>query len=119
MMLSELLQDRAALYVSGALAAPERENFELILEFHQELQSHVAALLQVGTAVVMSHPTPAAALPPAELKTRLLGALDAHPRQTEPDGVVVTDTGGLVQWVSPPFTAMCGYSLEEIGRAHV
>jgi hypothetical protein len=39
-MLSELLQDRAALYVSGAMPAPERENFELVLDFHDELRAH-------------------------------------------------------------------------------
>ena len=43
-MLAEVLQDRAALYVAGAMTAPERENFELILEFHQPLQSYVAGL---------------------------------------------------------------------------
>ena len=51
-MLSELLQDRASLYVSGAMTAPERENFELILEFHDELRRMVAGLEEVGTAVV-------------------------------------------------------------------
>ena len=112
-MLSELLQDRAALYVSGAMTGPERENFELILEFHEELRLHLAGLEAVATAVEMAH-LPAAAAPPAALKSRILAALDAHPRPTEPDGFVVTDPGGHVEWVNPAFTAMCGFALDEL-----
>ena len=48
------------------------------------------------------------------MKQRLMESLDSHPRQTEPDGFVVTDPNGLIEWVNPAFTAMCGYSLEEL-----
>jgi PAS domain S-box-containing protein len=112
-MLSELLQDRAALYVSGAMTEPERDGFEVILEFHDELRSHVTGLQDVVTAIVMAHVPPAAA-PPAELRARLLGALDGLPRPSEPDGLVVANGGGLVEWVNPAFTALCGFSLAEI-----
>ena len=40
-MLPELLQDRAALYVSGAMGPEDRTQFELLLEFHQDLQAYV------------------------------------------------------------------------------
>ncbi len=112
-MISELLQDRASLYVSGAMTATERENFELILEFHGELRQLVTGLEEVGTAVVFAH---LPATPPADAaaKLRLMESLDGHPRQTEPDGFVVTGPDGLVEWVNPAFTAMCGYSLEEL-----
>jgi len=112
-MINELLQDRASLYVSGAMTAPERENFELILEFHDELRQLVSGLEDVGTAVVVAHlpVTPPAG---AGVKLRLMESLDSHPRQTEPDGVVVTGPDGLIEWVNPAFTAMCGYSLEEL-----
>jgi len=112
-MLSELLQDRAQRYVSGEMTAPERENFELVLVFHHELREHVAGLQEVVTAVVMSRVTPAVQ-PPAALKARILGAVDTLPRQIEAEGFVVTDPRGLVEWVNPAFTAMCGYALEEI-----
>ena len=112
-MLSELLQDRAALYVAGAMTASERENFELVLEFHEALQAHMAGLQKVGTALMMSR-APSLQRPPAELKHRILGALDAHPRPTEPDAVVVAGPDGRVQQVNPAFTAMCGYSPEEL-----
>jgi len=111
-MLTELLQDRAALYVSGAMTPAERENFELILEFHAPLRGQVAALQEVGAAVLLSRAktsAPANAL----LKQRLLGALDSHPRQLQPDGIVVTGPDCCIEWVNPAFTAMCGYSLEE------
>ena len=36
-MSEDFLQDRAALYVVGLMSQPEREEFELILEFHGEL----------------------------------------------------------------------------------
>jgi len=112
-MLSELLQDRAVLYVSGDMTAAERENFELVLEFHHELRALVAGLQEVATAVVMTQGSPVLK-PPLELKARLLGALDKLPQQREPDGLVVTGPGGLVEWVNPAFMAMCGYALEEI-----
>lgn len=112
-MLSELLQDRAALYVSGAMPAPERENFELVLDFHDELRTHVAGLQETATAVVLSHVS-ATAAPPAALKTRLLGTLATLPNPAEPDALVVTGGDGRVEWANPAFTAMCGFSLAEL-----
>lgn len=112
-MLSELLQDRAALFVAGAMSAPERESFELLLEYHDELRAQVVSLQKVGTAVVLARARSVAA-PPADLKRRILGALDAHPRLTQPDAMVVTDPGGAVEWVNPAFTAMCGHALADI-----
>lgn len=111
-MLSELLQDRAALYVSGAMTAPEREGFELLLEYHGELRAHVTDLMRVGTAVVLAGLEPAAA--PAGLKSRLLAALSRHPQSVEADAVVVTDPAGRLEWVNPSFTRLCGYELSEL-----
>jgi PAS domain S-box-containing protein len=112
-MLPDLLEDRAALYVSGAMSAPERENFELILEFHSLLRARVRALQEVGAAVLLAGTRPAA---PAgqPLKSRIMAALDSCPRRLQPDGIVVTGPDCRVQWVNPAFTAMCGYTLEEI-----
>ena len=112
-MLAELLQDRAVLYVTGAMTAPEQEGFEVLLEFQPELRAHVAALQEVVATVMMSQVTPVAALPVA-LKARILGAVDALPPRGMPDALVVTDPGGLVLWVNPAFTEMCGYSLAEL-----
>ena len=109
-MLPELLQDRAERYVSGGMTESERGSFEVILGFHQELRSQVSGLQDVVTAVVMAVPP---ITPPKELKARLLGALDDLP-PVEPEGWVATDPAGLVVWVNPAFTAMCGYTLEEL-----
>ena len=112
-MITELLQDRASLYVSGAMTASERENFELILEFHHELRELVAGLEEVGTAVVVAH-LPVTPDPSAGVRLRIMEALDGHPRQTGPDAFVVTGPDGLIKWVNSAFTAMCGFSLEEL-----
>lgn len=110
-MLTELLQDRAVRYVSGGMSETERGSFEVILGFHRELLAQVTGLQDVVTTVVMASVPPVA--PPAELKARLLGALDSLP-PVEPEGWVATDPSGLVVWVNSAFMAMCGYSLEEL-----
>jgi len=38
----------------------------------------------------------------------------ALPAPTEPEALLVTDPDGLVLWLNPAFTAMCGYSLAEL-----
>jgi len=112
-MLPELLQDRAALYVSGAMTAPERENFELVLEFHEELRAHVGELQGVMTDWVMARVTPVVTVP-ATLRARILGTVEATSQSTESDSIVVTNADGLIEWVNPAFTEMCGYTLHEL-----
>ena len=53
-MLAEPLIDRAVLYVSGAMTAPERESFEVVLEFHRELRAQVAGLQEAVAAMVLA-----------------------------------------------------------------
>jgi PAS domain S-box-containing protein len=111
-MLTAFLQDRAALYVAGAMPAAERENFEVIVEFHGELRELVAGMQEAMTAMALKD-TPSLVPPPA-LKTRLLGALEALPPEAAPEGRVVTDAAGCVEWVNSGFTSLCGYSLSEL-----
>ncbi len=73
-MLNELLQDRAALYVSGAMTAREREDFELILEFHEELRHFVAESLDVGSAILLAGVPADSRAPSAQLKSNILSA---------------------------------------------
>jgi PAS domain S-box-containing protein len=112
-MLSELLHDRAALYVSGAMTATERENFELVLEFHADLGAHVAELEQVTARVILADTSNSVA-PPAGLKQRLLASIEALPRPSAAEAIVVTDKTGAVEWVNTSFSAMCGYTLHEL-----
>ena len=113
-MINELLQDRAALYVSGAMTAREREDFELILEFHDELRRFVAESLEVGTAVLLSRVPSDAPAPSAQLKSKILHAIEDQAQQISAEPFVMTGPDRLVQWVNPAFVAMCGYSLEEL-----
>ncbi len=112
-MLTELLHDRAALYVAGAMTVPERENFELILLFHAEARAHVARLQRAMAAVAMSRFW-GLDRPSDALKARVLSTLLTPAGRVEPEAVVVTSPEGLIEWVNPAFTAMCGYSISEL-----
>lgn len=112
-MHQELLHDRAALYVAGALSELEREAFEVLLEFKDDLRAHVAGLQEIGTKVLLAD-VPRHARPPAGLRSRILAAVADRPRQLEPDSLVATGPDGRVQWVNPAFTTLCGYTLEEL-----
>jgi PAS domain S-box-containing protein len=111
-MLADVLQDRAALYVSGEMNAPDREAFAVLLEFHDELRSHVAVLQEAMAGAVVSQ-MPVVA-PPAGLKARLLAELAAAPEIPAPDALVVANPDGLIEWINPAFTALCGYELAEL-----
>jgi PAS domain S-box-containing protein len=112
-MLTELLQDRASLYVSGLLTETERESFEILLEYHRELQALVADLRDTTAALVLGR-APSAGPMPAGLKDRILSSVAGRPQQREPDALVVTDAEGRVEWINPAFTHLCGYSLGEL-----
>lgn len=112
-MLAKALQAQAANYVSGALTAAEREAFEVVLEFHQELQVLVAGLSAVVADLASTEIKPAAVPPPA-LRDRVLGAVDNLPAKLESEALVATDADGRIEWVNPAFTAMCGYTMTEL-----
>ena len=113
-MINEFLQERAVLYVSGAMLPQEREQFELVLEFHDELRECVGELAEVGAAVTLATLRPGDFEPSPGLKARILGLLRDRPQQVTSDGLVMSGPDGLVQWINPAFSAMCGYTLEEL-----
>ncbi|MEO5716941.1 MAG: PAS domain-containing protein [Chthoniobacterales bacterium] len=113
-MINELLQERAALYVSGAMTAREREDFELILEFHEEVRQLVGEEQDVATALLLSRFAAGTSAPPATLKSKILRAIESEAQQVTREGFVMTGPDRLVQWVNPAFVEMCGYSLEEL-----
>ena len=113
-MINELLQDRAAFYVSGAMTAREREDFELILEFHEELRQFVVESLDVGTAILLSRVSSDSPAPSAPLKSKILSAIEGETQQVSAEPFVMTGPDRLVQWVNPAFVEMCGYSLDEL-----
>lgn len=113
-MIDELLQERAALYAAGAMSALEREQFELVLEFHEELRGLAGGLAEAAAAITLGTSPRGGAVPSPELKARILGLVRDRPQQTTPDALVMTGPDGFVQWVNPAFSAMCGYPIEEL-----
>jgi PAS domain S-box-containing protein len=112
--MNEFFQERAALYVSGMMTAQEREEFELVLEFDDELRAFAAGLAEVGASVTLAGLRLARFRPTLELKAQILERALARTQQVIEDGLVVSGTDGLVQWINPAFTAMCGYTLDEL-----
>jgi PAS domain S-box-containing protein len=113
-MIDELLEERAALYVAGVMLPREREQLEFVLEFHEELREFMRGLTETGAAVALATLPEKSVKPSPDLKSRILGMLKDHPQQRIPDGCVVTDPAGLVRWINPAFTMMCGYTLDEL-----
>jgi len=113
-MLNEFLQSQGTLYTSGVMTQAEREQFELVLEFHQELRGFVAGLSEVSAAVTLAITPRGGVMPSPGLKPRFAGLIANRPQWTTPEGLVVSGPDRLVQWVNPSFSAMCGYSLEEL-----
>lgn len=112
--MTDILQDRAEQYVSGAMTPLEREAFEVLIEFDAGLRAQVAALQEVASGLALVQAGPLLA-PPTALKARLLAALDALPATAQaPEAMVVASRDGVVEWVNPAFTAMCGYELAEL-----
>lgn len=113
-MLSDLLQDRAALYVSGGMTETERQGFEVLLEFDPELQRHVASLREAVAAALAGRASPDDSGPPAGLRERILAAAEGTAQQQDPDALIVTDGAGRVIWVNEAFERLCGRPLAEM-----
>jgi PAS domain S-box-containing protein len=112
-MVPDVLQDKAVQYVSGDMSAPERESFEILLQLHDELRTVVGALSEAVGAVTLAGLTEPVS-PSAGLRARILNSVATMPTQVEADALVATDAAGRIQWVNANFTAMCGYSLDEL-----
>ncbi len=113
-MLDQDLEQQAALYASGAMDAPERERFELLLEFHDELKTLTRELQEIMAAAAVAGIPKETPKPSQDLKARLMARIDAGVPQSERHGVVVAGPDGLVRWVNEEFTEMCGYTVDEL-----
>lgn len=112
-MLAEVLHDRAVQYISGAMGAAERDDFDVLLAWRAELRAEVAALeAVVGRMALAERPT--GPTPSVGLKSRLLAAIAREPAPNAPDAFVVTGPDGGVEWVNEAFTELCGYTLAEL-----
>ena len=113
-MLSELLQEQAALYAAGVMTSRQREQFELMVEFHDELREFVRGLVEVGAAVTLAARDRSGVGPTRDAKARIMAAIADGAQESEPEAIVMSGPDGLVQWVNPAFSRMCGYTLEEL-----
>jgi len=113
-MINDLLKDRAALYATGAMSAQEREQFELVLEFNEELREFTGKLADAGTLVTLATQPSVKPARFSALKSRILGLVTDRPQLTAADGMVVCGPDRMVDWVNPAFSEMCGYTLEEL-----
>src|ERR1700738_329163 len=113
-MSNEFLQEQAALYVSGAMSPQEREQFELVLEFHDELREFTTGCAEVGVAITLAALRTGNSRSSSGLKARIMSIVRDRPQRATADGLVVSRPNGLVHWIKPVFSAMCGYTLEEL-----
>ncbi|MDQ5978272.1 MAG: hypothetical protein QG602_1246 [Verrucomicrobiota bacterium] len=113
-MLADNLQDRATLYASGEMPSADREAFDVLMESNGELRTLVVVLQEVVSLTMTSAAVSAELSVPAGLKSKILGHLPAPATPPEPEALVVANAVGLLEWVNPAFTDMCGYTLEEL-----
>ena len=113
-MLSDHFLERASLYAAGALTGDERKECELLRELNDEFRELVRDLLEVGAAVTLAARDRSGASPAVDAKARILSAVAESPQESRPEALVMSGPDGLVQWVNSAFSAMCGYTLEEL-----
>jgi PAS domain S-box-containing protein len=113
-MLSEHLQEQAALFAAGAMSTEQREHFELLIEAHDELREFVSGLVETAAMVTLAARRDSDTAPAPAAKARILSALAKAPQESSREALVMSGPDGLVQWVNPAFSAMCGYTLEEL-----
>jgi PAS domain S-box-containing protein len=112
-VISESLEEQAALYASGSLSAAERAQFDLVLRFHTGLREMVKQFEEVAVSFTIAT-QPNDLRPSKSFRNRLMAMLDDRVQQAREEGFVMAGPDGLVEWVNESFTAMCGYSLEEL-----
>ena len=88
------------------MTAEQREQFELIVEFNDELRQFAGALAEVGTAVMLATLRRGGEAPSPATKTRILDAIVDHPRQTKSEALVMSGPDGLVNGLIRP-SASC------------
>jgi PAS domain S-box-containing protein len=120
--ISEELQNQACLYVTGAITAEERAEYEVLMERQPALLAYTAEVQEVAAAVLLESLPPVRATSP-DLKKRVLQAIDAKLEiehfvnaylKDPSEAALFTDAGGLVQWINPAFSLMCGFTLDEL-----
>lgn len=114
--------EQACLYAAGVLKTEERLRHEAAMDRNQALMALTTDLLETATATILATLPPDQG-PSSAVKNRLCRAIEvrseldflAKSYLTEPaESTVLTDAAGSIQWVSPGFTAMCGFAADEL-----
>ena len=120
------LEELAAGYAAGALDAHEAEIFSKIMKSDSGIQKITDDLNEIAMRVLAADSAGAVPRPSPELKERILRriALPAEQRKAEDvlaalsggeeGGIVICSQKGLVEWINPAFSELCGYSLDEV-----
>ena len=112
-MISEQLEEQASLYAVGALTARERTQFELVLEFHDEMRDFTNGLLDHAANMDLAL-NRGDRRPSAAVRDRIFSRIGGCAQHVRGEGFVLAGPDGTVQWVNRAFTAMCGYELAEL-----
>ena len=111
-MLNDFLQNQAALYAAGCLTPDARADFEVLVDFDEELRGIVAGFAETGARLLP--PVVRDVRPPTGLKTRIVEMIDQRAAKHGPEAKVVCGPDGLFEWANAAFFSMCGYSQEEL-----
>jgi PAS domain S-box-containing protein len=119
-------EEIAALYAAGALNGDEQRAFESEMAMRPEWAADTGRLSDVGAAVAVALSLRGTQPPCEGLRDRLLGEVSQRmpsiverlygisPEEAVAHPITVADGRELVRWVSPAFTEMCGYTLDEL-----
>ncbi len=117
-MIDPLLQSQATRFNEDTLSENEQGVFAKALAINPDLIMHTVSLAEDSPldfeVLVMPPETLRNTLceqlfPPLKVEYLLANAPDRNSR-----ALVVADNDGVIEWVSPSFTRMCGYSLAEL-----
>ena len=130
--MQDSLQENATLYSLGLLDPLEVPAFEERLFADPKLVAMVRELERVNGAILTAEASRIGLRPPPRLKQRILeriwdvvqhrfpetvvsALLEAHLPPPSPGRVIAfANHEGILDWVSPAFIEMCGYTLEEM-----
>jgi PAS domain S-box-containing protein len=125
-MNSDPLEELAAAYAAGALDPLEAKAFTRMMKNNPRIQQTTDELNEVIAQVFEACSTSGSLRPSPDLKQRILHRIEFPIEQRKAEvvlsalaggekaGVVVSDSRGLVEWVNPAFSELCGYSLDEV-----
>jgi PAS domain S-box-containing protein len=119
---SDQLEEMAALRSVGVLPPEAMHSYEHAFADDPDFRGLASELNDLAAGAALAGLASLKA-PPTELKSRLLEEIGPETGPSHPlealamdatEAVVLTNLKGRIEWVSPAFTQMCGYSLQEL-----